>query len=437
MTETLQASRAFTPARAEAGWIERLCRRVLLDKLTRLSDGEIVLVEHGRPVPFGVAGDAGLHATVTVEDPRFWSAVVLRGSAGAGEAFMEGWWRCEDVATLSRILVRNDAVLGALERGFARVGAPALRFAHALRPNTRRGSRRNIHAHYDLGNEFFRLFLDETLTYSSGTFPREDATLAEASQVKYDRICRKLALSPGLHVLEIGTGWGGFALHAAGRYGCRVTTTTISEAQYTLARERVAAAGLGDRIEVLRRDYRDLDGRYDRLVSIEMIEAVGPAHLETYFRRCSELLASDGRMALQMITTADHRYEAALRRVDFIQRYIFPGGFIPSITAVCAAASRASDLRIFHLDDQAPHYARTLRLWRERFDAREDEVRALGFDDRFVRMWRYYLATCEGGFEERFLGSVQAVLVKPGARPAPILAGIEADAPGFAAAARA
>jgi len=425
MSETLSASREVPDRRRGGRWLERLCRRAVTSRLSALACDEIVLQEGASTRRFGPAGPDTLRASVHVQHPAFWPAVALRGSVGAGEAYMAGHWDCDDVATLVRILVRNESVMDGLEGGLARLSSPLLRAAHALRPNGRRGSRRNIRAHYDLGNDFYSLFLDETLTYSAGTFPRPDASLAEASQAKYERLCRKLALGPGHEVLEIGTGWGGFALHAAKRHGCRVTTTTISEAQHDLARRRVAEAGLSDRVRVLCRDYRDLRGRFDRVVSIEMIEAIGPENLEAFFARCGALLAPDGRMGLQFISTGDHRYPAALRRVDFIQRHIFPGGFIPSISAVLSAAAAVSDLKLFHLDDQAPHYARTLRQWRQRFDAREEDVRALGFDERFLRMWRYYLAYCEGGFDERYLGSVQAVLVRPGARPEPILAGLD------------
>ena len=283
------------------------------------------------------------------------------------------------------------------------------------------GSRRNIAAHYDLGNEFFELFLDPTLTYSSGIFETPEATMEEASIAKYERLCQKLRIGPDDHVLEIGTGWGGFALHAAGRYGCRVTTTTISRRQYELASKRVDEAGLADRIEVLLEDYRDLSGSYDKLVSIEMIEAVGHEQLDTFFGVCGERLKPDGVMALQAITVPDKDFEAHARSVDFIKRYIFPGGELVSVGSVNAAASRATDLRLTHLEDLTPHYAETLRRWRTRMFQNLPRMRALGLDDRFLRMWEFYLCYCEGGFEERSIGLVQAVLEKSGARRAPVL----------------
>ncbi|HSW51639.1 MAG TPA: cyclopropane-fatty-acyl-phospholipid synthase family protein, partial [Sulfuricaulis sp.] len=295
----------------------------------------------------------------------------------------------------------------------ARLTAPARKLFHWMNRNSRTGSRRNIAAHYDLGNEFFRLMLDETLMYSSAVFERPDMTLAEAQRARLDRICRKLALGPRDHVLEIGTGWGGFALHAATHYGCRVTTTTISREQYALAQERIAQAGLSDRVTVLLEDYRDLRGEYDKLVSIEMIEAVGHEYYETFFARCSALLKPDGLMLLQAITIADQRYEAARKSVDFIQRYIFPGSCIPSVSVMAQAVARATDMKLLHLEDIGPHYATTLRHWRERLYANADAVRQLDLSEEFLRMWEFYLCYCEGGFAERALGDVQLLLAKP------------------------
>jgi cyclopropane-fatty-acyl-phospholipid synthase len=356
---------------------------------------------------------------VAVRDPAFWPAVAFGGSVGAGEAYMDGLWDCEDLTSLVRLLLRNRAVLDRMEQGLARLSAPLRGLLHRLNRNTRAGSRRNIAAHYDLGNDFYRLWLDETLMYSSAMFERPDMTLREASTAKLARICRKLDLQPGDHVLEIGSGWGGFALHAAGRHGCRVTTITLSRRQFELARERAAAAGLDHLVEVRLTDYRDLDGQYDKLVSIEMVEAVGAEHLDTYFRQCGRLLKPGGAMLLQAITIADQRYEAALKEVDFIQKHIFPGGFLPSITALAAAMTRASDLRTVQLEDIGPHYAETLARWRQNFLHQLDAVRALGYPERFIRMWLFYLCYCEGGFRERDIGTVQMLLAKPGWRGDP------------------
>jgi cyclopropane-fatty-acyl-phospholipid synthase len=326
---------------------------------------------------------------------------------------MDGEWSCDDLTGVIRILARNARVTSGLDSGLGRLAAPVLRAYHSLRRNTRAGSARNIHEHYDLGNDFFELFLDRTLTYSCGLFERDDATLEEASIAKYDRLCRKLELGPDDHVLEIGTGWGGFAMHAAGRYGCRVTTTTISEQQHDLACERIAAAGLANRVTVLKRDYRDLEGTFDKLVSIEMIEAVGDAYLDGFFQVCAERLKPDGMMGLQAITTPDQTYDRHVNSVDFIKRYIFPGGSLVSIGRIAQAVARVTDLRMAHLEDITPHYATTLRGWRERFFKNLDQVRALGYPERFVRMWEFYLCYCEGGFLERAIGDVQIVLAKP------------------------
>jgi cyclopropane-fatty-acyl-phospholipid synthase len=395
-----------------------LARRVVLGRLRGLAQGSLLIQEGGRLHRFG-AGQP--EARVRVLHPAFWSRVAFGGSVGAGESYMAGDWQTDDLTGLLRLMLRNRAVVDGLETGLARLSAPLRGLLHVLNRNTRAGSRRNIAAHYDLGNDFYQLWLDETLMYSSAVFERADMSLVEASTAKLERICRKLELAPHHHVLEIGTGWGGFALHAAGRHGCRVTTATLSRQQYELARERVAAAGLSDRVEVLLTDYRDLDGQFDRLVSIEMVEAVGAANLDTYFRQCARLLKPEGAMLLQAITIADQRYQSALKEVDFIQKHIFPGGFLPSVTALAASQTRASDLRAVHLEDIGPHYGETLARWRENFLGALDAVRALGYPESFLRMWLFYFAYCEAGFRERDLGTVQMLLAKPGWRGAPVL----------------
>jgi cyclopropane-fatty-acyl-phospholipid synthase len=334
---------------------------------------------------------------------------------------MVGQWSTDDLTTVVRITILNREVFEGMEKGLARLTAPLHMFVHLFRGNTRKGSRLNIAAHYDLGNDFYKLFLDQTLTYSCGIFEREDSTLKEASLAKYDRICQKLDLSSEDHVVEIGTGWGGFAIYAAQNYDCRITTTTISAAQYDLARERIDKAGVAQKVEVLLRDYRDLRGKYDKLVSIEMIEAVGHQYFNTFFRSCSKLLKENGMMLLQAITMTDQVFDRHKRSVDFIKRYIFPGSCIPSITAMSRSIARASDLKLFHLEDITPHYARTLRMWREQFFANIDKVRDLGLPETFIRMWDYYLSYCEAGFAERYLGDVQMLLTKPLCRRPPIL----------------
>ena len=402
---------AAVPSRP-APWAA-LVRRSVLSRLQALETGTLVIEEGGQCLRFG-AGTPEVRLWVLA--PTFWSQVAFGGSVGAGEAYMDGRWECEDLVGLVRLLLRNRATVDGMERGLARCSRPLRGVTHWLRRNSRAGSRRNIAAHYDLGNDFYRLWLDETLMYSCAVFERPEMTLAEASTAKLERICRKLALKPGDHVLEIGTGWGGFALHAARTRGCRVTTATLSREQYELSRHRVAAAGLADRVEVVHRDYRDLTGHYDRLVSIEMVEAVGAKFLDTYFRQCSRLLRPDGAMLLQAITIADQRYEASLTEVDFIQKHIFPGGFLPSVTALTAAMTRSGDLRTVHLEDLGPHYAETLCHWRQNFSDQIGPIRALGFDERFIRMWVFYLGYCEAGFRERGIGAVQMLLAMPGWR---------------------
>ena len=395
------------------GFLANLARRVVLARLAGMRTGRLVISENGKTWRLGVSGP---ESRVEVLDPAFWGDVAFGGSVGAGEAYMDGMWRCDDLVGLMGLLLRNRAVLDGMEGGVARLSAPLRGLLHRFNRNTRAGSRRNIAAHYDLGNDFYRLWLDETMMYSCAVFEAPDLGLAQASVAKLERICRKLDLGPDHHVLEIGTGWGGFALHAAGRHGCRITTATISRRQYDLARRRIAAAGLESRVNVLLTDYRDLEGQYDKLVSIEMVEAVGAEHLGTYFRQCSRLLKPEGAMLLQAITIADQRYEQALRGVDFIQKHIFPGGFLPSVTALANAMTRASDLRAVHLEDIGPHYAETLARWRASFLQQLDAVRALGFDERFIRMWDFYLCYCEGGFRERDIGTVQMLLARPGWR---------------------
>ncbi len=397
-----------------------LSARLVLQRLERIESGSLTVIEASSRHEFGQPADDLPRAVIHVRDARFWNAVLLRGSVGAGEAYARGWWTSEDPTAVVRIFVRNRDALSGVESGLARVSRPFLAAFHALRRNTLRGSRENVRAHYDLSNEFFALFLDDTLTYSCGIFEHADASLREASVAKIDRLCQKLELSAGDHLLEIGTGWGALALHAAREYGCRVTTTTLSAQQLALASERVRAAGMQHRIELLNLDYRALRGTYDKLVSVEMIEAIGHANLPDFFRRCSSLLAPGGQMALQSITIADQHYEEARNSVDFIQRHIFPGSCIPSVTALCKAMASADDLRLAHLEDFGLHYARTLALWRQNLLARWPEARRLGLSEEFLRLWEFYFCYCAGGFAERHIGTVQMMFSRRSAhRSAP------------------
>jgi cyclopropane-fatty-acyl-phospholipid synthase len=402
--------------------LDGLAQRAVRSRLAGLHHGRVTLHDESGEQHFGQIGrDCPLQARVQIHDARFWSELAFGGSIGAGEAYMLGYWSTDDLTALVRILLRNREVLDGMEGGLARLTAPLQKGLHWFNRNTRTGSRRNIAAHYDLGNDFFALFLDPTLMYSCAIFEGPQMTLEQAQRTRLDRICRKLALSPNDHLLEIGTGWGAMAMHAAQHYGCRVTTTTISRQQYELAGERIAAAGLSDRITLLLEDYRDLRGRYDKLVSIEMIEAVGHHYYDTYFRQCGRLLGENGLMLLQAITIADQRYEEARRSVDFIQRHIFPGSTIPSTTVMLDAVTRMTDMKLVHLEDIGPHYATTLRCWRENLLRNRDVVSGLGYPDAFIRMWEFYFSYCEGGFEERAIGDVQMLLAKPGNRTVPVL----------------
>lgn len=404
-----------TPA---APALDRWLRNRLIDRLGGLRHGSLLLRDAFGERELGDAEPASPRIQLVVSDLRFYRSLATHGSVGAADAYIEGHWHCNDIVGLVRLLVRNRDLLDAMESGAARLGGAAMRLWHAFRENTRSGSRRNIAAHYDLGNPFFALFLSRDLMYSSALWCDETDSLDQASTRKLDVICAKLDLKPGMRVMEIGTGWGGFAIHAARHYGCHVTTTTISKEQHQLATQRVAEAGLQDRIELLLRDYRDLDGTYDRVVSIEMIEAIGARYMETYFAKIGALLSADGVALVQAITIEDHRYAQALASVDFIKRHVFPGSFIPSIAAMLTAKTRASDLALVHLEDFGLSYAHTLHAWRERFLARLDDVRRQGFDERFMRLWDFYLAYCEGGFLERSIGVSHLLLAKPGARPA-------------------
>ena len=391
---------------------EGLAESVLRSRLNRLRHGVLTLVDGDRRDTFGAPDErCGLSCTIHVDDARFYSEVAFGGSVGAGESFMAGDWQVDDLTALVRILLVNRDVLDGMdEGGLVRPAEWARRLLHAASRNTRTGSRRNIAAHYDIGNDFFELFLDPTMMYSCAVYEREGMTLEEAQHAKLDRICRKLDLRPGDHLLEIGTGWGALALHAATRHGCRVTTTTISREQHAVACERVAAAGLGDRVTVLLQDYRDLEGVYDKLVSIEMIEAVGHHYFDAFFAQCNHLLVPGGTMLLQSITIADRQYASARDSVDFIKRHIFPGCCIPSVGAISESLARATNLRIVDLEDIGPHYATTLAAWRANMVANADRIRARGYTDTLLRMWDFYLSYCEGGFAERALGNVQLVL---------------------------
>jgi cyclopropane-fatty-acyl-phospholipid synthase len=403
-------------ARAPARPRDRWARTILRQRLGGISWGRLTLRDDAGDMAFGRSVPDAPDVTVRLWSQRFYGAVVFGGSVGAAESYVAGQWDCDDLPALVRLLVGNRAVLERIDGWWSVAARPAKWLYHRLRRNTAGGARANIAAHYDLGNEFYRLFLDETMTYSSAVFTGPACSLADAQREKVDRLCDKLDLSAGDHLLEIGTGWGHLAVRAAERYGCKVTTTTLSREQAAHARAMVASRGLADRVTVLEQDYRELTGTFDKLISVEMIEAVGREYLGEYLRRCAQRVRPDGAITLQAITIADQQYERHVRTVDFIKRYIFPGSCLPSVSALCQTATAETDLRMVDLEDITPHYARTLRLWRERFNAHRAEVSELGLDMAFQRLWEFYLAYCEGAFAERYIGSVQMVFARPGWR---------------------
>ncbi len=390
---------------------QQAARRLVLALASRARGGQLTIEEAGRTHEFGDPAD-GLRATVTVHSPRVWPAL-LTGGLGLGRSYAAGWWDTDDLVALTRICARSFGPLDEVRRRIWPLLLPVQAGAASLSRIGPGRARRNAAAHYDLGNDLYRLFLDESLTYSSAIFLRPGMTLEQAQEEKLDRACRRLGLRPDHSVIEVGTGWGSFALHAAARYRCSVLTTTLAAEQHALASERVAAAGLGDRVEVVMQDYRALRGRFDRLVSIEMIEAVGWRHFDEYFEACSQLLAPDGAMLIQAILLDDRWFEAEKRLRSFANTLIFPGGSLPSVASIARSVARVTDMRVAGVEDITPHYAETLRQWRQRFLARREEARALGYDEEFLRLWEMYLAFSEGGFRERRLRDAQIVLAKP------------------------
>jgi cyclopropane-fatty-acyl-phospholipid synthase len=384
----------------------RLARWLLFRLLGDLQQGSLTVREGNQTFHFGDTS-AALHAEVDVLSSTLYRRLLTGGSLAAAEAWMDGEWETTQLTTLLHILALNGKTLGRLESGFRLLGRPVERLRHWTRRNHRQQARENIAAHYDLGNTFYAQFLDEELLYSSALFASPDQDLTTAQQAKMARLCEQLALTPDDHLLEIGTGWGAMAEFAARHYGCRVTTTTLSYEQFCWAQERIARAGLQDKVQVLLCDYRDLTGEYDKLVSVEMIEAVGKTFLPEFFRTCQARLRPGGKMAIQAITIQDQRYRSYSKSVDFIQRYIFPGGFLPSITAMSDLMTRHTDFVVRNLFDMGPDYARTLTHWRTRFLHAWQDIEKLGFDERFRRMWLYYLGYCEAGFNARTISVVQ------------------------------
>ena len=396
-----------------------LARSLMLKVLAKLQVGSLTLKEQGETLVFGSKTDpAAPHAEVHVHDTDLYRRILTGGGIAAGETYIEGLWSSPDLTAVTRAFSANLAMLGAMSDRQNLLAKTALKLNHWARRNTASRSRENISAHYDLGNDFFSLFLDPSMMYSSAVFPTPQSDLATASEHKLHLICEDLELKPEDHLVEIGTGWGGMAIYAAEHYGCRVTTTTISREQFDYTVDAVAQRGLQDRITVLFDDYRDLTGKFDKLVSIEMIEAVGHQFYDTYFQTVSRLLKPHGKAVIQAITMTEQRYEQARDSVDFIKRYIFPGGCLPSLTVISDALARVTDMQMANLRDITRDYADTLNAWHEGFLGKLDRVRGMGFDDQFINMWRYYLSYCEGGFRERIIGTYQITMTKPGYRPA-------------------
>jgi cyclopropane-fatty-acyl-phospholipid synthase len=400
----------FTPSR-----IDLALRKALLGKLSLLQNAVLTIADPLGEYVLGTEAKDRLSAKIDISDMRFYRQTALGGSIGAAESYMDNHWQTDDLTKVVQILVRNRDLLDSMEGGLATLGNQLLKFWHFANRNSQAGSRKNIAAHYDLGNDFFKLFLDQHGMYSSATFLYPGMSLEQASTVKLERICQKLQLQENDHVIEIGTGWGGFAAYAVKHYGCKVTTTTISKEQHQAAQQRFEKEGNADRITLLMDDYRDLQGCYDKLVSIEMIEAVGHHYLDIYIKQCADLLKPDGLALIQAITIEDRYYQRALKSVDFIKRYIFPGSFIPCVSAIIASTAR-TDLRLINLEDQGESYALTLNIWRARFMAALEQVRAQGYNEEFIRMWEFYLSYCEGGFKEKSISNVQLLLAKPSNR---------------------
>lgn len=402
--------------------VQAVLRRHLLTRLSSLQGGQVQFDESGFDTVTlgqrqGEVADGG-QATYRVQvlDPAFYEYACLGGSVGLGEAWVLGLWQCDDLVGVARLMLRNIERLDDLDQGLAQLRKPLLKFFQWRHRNSRDNSRINIAAHYDLGNDFFRLFLDRDMSYSSAMFHGGVTSLEKAQEQKLDAICSKLDLKPGEHLVEIGSGWGSLAIHAATHYRVKVTTTTISSEQYRLACEKVRAAGLEDQVTVLLKDYRDLEGQYDKAVSVEMIEAVGEQYYPLYLQTIQGLLKPHGQALIQAITSSDQRYTRYRKGTDFIRRYIFPGGHLPSISKLMEVSGEQTDLRLFHLEDFSQDYGRTLAHWRQRFWEREAHVREQGYSESFIRMWDFYLASCEAGFAEHYTGVVHLLFTRPECR---------------------
>ncbi|MGB1125517.1 MAG: class I SAM-dependent methyltransferase [Phycisphaeraceae bacterium] len=420
MSSSIIPTARTLPAVERIGLIDRACRRVLLRQLDRIRDAQITLLEDGQRLTFGHAQGNAPRCTLTVHHPRFYRDAVLGGHLAAAEGYIHGLWHCDDLTALVRVFARNLSLSDQMDKLSVRLGGALLKLGHHFNRNTLSGSRDNIAAHYDLGNDFFELLLDPTLCYSCAVFESPEVSLMDAQVAKLDRLIDKLGLDEHQHLLEIGTGWGALAVRAAQRTGCRVTTTTLSQQQYDHAEKLIAENNLGDQIRLLKRDYRELDGQYDKLVSVEMLEAVGHQFYGQFFEACARLLKPTGRGVIQTITIPDERYDAARKCVDFIKKYVFPGSCIPSIGILREAMANTSDLKLTHLEEFGTHYATTLNHWAANLHANRERVMARGYPKELLRLWDFYLAYCEGGFIERNIGLAQIEVRRAGCNDTPL-----------------
>ena len=394
---------------------DEFAKNMIFKKLSLITQGSVVIFENDDKHHFGLNNES-LVAEIYVHHRKFYSEIAFGGSIGAAEAYILGYWSTNDLTSVVRVLLQNRSVLEGFESGLAKLTKPIQKIFHWLNRNSYTGSRKNIAAHYDLGNDFFEIWLDKKMMYSCAIFEKSTSSLEDAATLKLERVCQKLQLNKNDHVIEIGSGWGGFAIYAAKNYGCNVTTATISKEQFSGAEARIKAAGLSEKITLLLEDYRDLSGAYDKLVSIEMIEAVGYKYYKDYFKKCSSLLKDNGLMVIQAITIADQQYKRTIKSVDFIQKYIFPGGCLPSLTNMTNTLTENTDIRMVNVEDIGPHYATTLSHWRDRMYENIETIKGMGYSDKFIRMWHYYLCYCEGAFIERAIGDVQITAIKPNNR---------------------
>ena len=409
---SIEQAASSTTIKSKPSILAKIFKNLILSQFRKINHDCIILNEGNKKIIFGDQGSS-LKVEVNIYSDEFYILAGSGGDLGIAEAYAAGYWDADDMVKLIQIVIKNQEVQKSLEGGLAKLISPINRYIHRSRRNTVSGSKENIVAHYDLSNEFFQTWLDKSMTYSCAIFEPEDLSLFDASREKLDRICRKLNIQPEDHVVEIGTGWGSFAVHAAKEYGCHVTTTTISNEQHAYVSNLIEKEGLKDKITLLKNDYRELKGQYDKLVSIEMIEAVGYNFIQQFFQTCSDLLKPNGLMAIQGITYHEQGFDNHLNSVDFIKKYIFPGSNLISVNHVLSVIKNFTDLSLVHLEDITKYYAETLKLWREKYKNEMSKIKKMGYSDEFLRMWDYYFIYCEAGFRERFIGDVQLVMAKP------------------------